>query len=92
MRKQCRNVLGCFVFVFFLLTPTPGSLLGGETLPNHSQARQVDTGVWRLPICVGEESRRGRRQWAEGPAEPDVRPEGDLPLLIVTWALFLLCI
>ena len=58
---------------------------------SRRQAWQVNTGVWGLPLCVGEESGREKGQWAEAPAEPDVRPEGDLPLPIVPWDLFLLC-
>lgn len=54
--------------------------MGGETLPSHSLARSVDTGVGTARARVGEESGRGRGPWAAAGTRPPERQEVSFPL------------
>ena len=81
MRKQCSGVLASsFVLVLvFHFDSNPDTLIRAEMQPSHSLARWVDTGVWGLPVCVGQESRERKKtvgssgtgwSWCEAGSEP----------------------
>lgn len=58
-------MLGCFVFVFFHSDSNSRQLVGGETLPNHSQADKWTQVCGDCPFVwernLGEEEDSGQR-------------------------------
>lgn len=69
--KQWGNSADCaclkFCFCFFRSDCNSRQPVSVEKCcQSHCQARPVDTGVWGLPVCVGEESRERKRTVGSG--------------------------